>query len=156
MLDLLNVSPAESNSPICFHSTDGTYMWIERMGMETAEERRFVGRLLLSIFPNCVRDPVHVTREEVGKWKTREGIGLGSTKRNVITTYGKPSEDNPIKGDSYLSIIVGGFQGSEFTVKPRPDIGDEVLEYTEEGSLLNAEFGIRRGIVVWLAISKNE
>jgi len=155
MFKLLNVVPT-SDSPICFRSTDGTYMWIERMGMETAEERRFVGGLLLSNFPNCVRNPVHLTREAVGKWKTKEGIGLGSTKQSIITTYGKPSEDKRIKGDSYLDIIVGGFQSSEFTVKPKPDIGDEVLEYTEAGSLLSAEFGMRRGIVVWLEISKNE
>jgi hypothetical protein len=156
MFDLLKVAPIKMASPICFRSTDGTYMWIERMGMETAEVRNFVGRVFLSIFPNCVRNTVYETPEAVGKWKTKEGLGLGSTKEDVLRTYGKPSEDNLIKGDLYLSIIVGGFQGFVFTIKPKPDIGDEVLEYTEKDSLMTAAFGLRKGIIIWISISDNE
>ena len=156
MFDLLKVAPIKMASPICFRSTDGTYMYIERMGMETAEERKYVGGVLLSNFPNCVRNPVHETSVAVGKWKTKEGLGLGSTKKDVLRTYGKPSEDNLIKGDLYLSIIVGGFQGFVFTIKPKPDIGDEVFEYTEKDSLLTTDFGLRKGIIIWISISKDE
>jgi hypothetical protein len=131
-------------------------MWIERMGMETAEERRFVGSIFLSVFANCVRSSVHVTPESIAKWKTKEGIGLGNTKQDVFRIYGKPSEDNVIKGNSYQSIIVGGFQSGIYTVKPKPDIGDEVFEYTETDSLMTAEFGFRKGIIIWISISENE
>jgi hypothetical protein len=156
MFDLLKVAPIKMADPICIRSTDGTYMYIERMGMETAEERRFIGGIFLSIFANCVRSQVYVSPESIAKWKTKEGIGLGSTKQDVLRIYGKPSEDNEIKGNLYQSIIVGSFQHGIFTIKPKPDIGDEVFEYTEKDSLLTAEFGFRKGIIIWISISKNE
>ena len=156
MFDLLKVAPIKMANPICFRSTDGTYMWIERMGMETAEEREFVGSIFLSIFANCVRNPVHVSPESIAKWKTKEGIGLGSTKQDVLRIYAKPSKHNVIKGDMYQSIIVGGFQGGIYTITPKPDIGYEVFEYTEKDSLMTAEFGFRKGIIIWISISENE
>jgi hypothetical protein len=156
MFSLLKVAPIKMADPICIRSTDGTYMWVERMGMETAEERRFVGSIFLSIFANCVRSPVHVSPESIAKWKTKEGIGLGRTKQDVLKTYGKPSEDNLIKGDLYRGVIVGDYQNDHFTIKPKPDIGDEVFEYTEKDSLLTAEFGFRKGIIIWISISENE
>ncbi len=156
MFDLLKVAPVKMANPICFRSTDGAYMSIERMGMETAEVRKFVGGVLLSIFPNCVRNPVYETPEAIAKWKTKEGIGLGNKKQDVLRTYGKPSEDNLIKGDLYRGVIVGDFRNDHYTIKPKPDIGDEVLEYTEKDSLLTAEFGLRKGIIIWISISDNE
>ncbi|MGA2085621.1 MAG: hypothetical protein ABSG60_08895 [Terracidiphilus sp.] len=155
MFDILKVAPTKMTSPICFRSTDGTYMWIERMGVDTSEERALVGRVLLSIFPNCVRNPVIETQEAIGKWKTKEGIGLGSTKQDVLRTYGKPSEDNLIKGDLYRGIIVGDFRNGHYTIKPKPDIGEEVLEYSATDTLLSAGFGLHNGIVIWVVISEN-
>jgi len=155
LFDRLKLSPVKQLSPICFRSTDGTYMWAERMGVDVPEERKLVGRVFLSTFPNCVRNRIYDTPEAVGKWKTKEGIGLGNTKQDILRTYGKPSEDNMIKGNLYLDLIVGGFQGGNFTFRPRPDIGEEVWEYSEADTLRSAAFGLRSGIVIWVSISEN-
>ncbi|MFP5237881.1 MAG: hypothetical protein ACLGSD_18450 [Acidobacteriota bacterium] len=153
---ILKVAPVVAANPVCFRSADGTYMWIERMGMETPEQRKDVGRVFLSTFPNCVRNPVHDTAQPIARWETKEGIRLGSTKRDVLAAYGEPSEDTRIQGDSYQSIIVGGFRNGVFTIRPKPNIGDEVLEYMEKDSLLTAEFGLRKGTIIWMSISENE
>jgi len=155
MLDRLKVSPIKQVNPVCFRSTDGTYMWIERMGVDTSEERALVGSLLLSVFPNCIGSPVHDTSEAVGKWQTKEGLGLGCTKQDVLRTYGKPSEDNLIKGDLYRGIIVGDFRNGHYTIKPKPNIGEEVLEYSATDTLLSADFGLHNGVVIWIVISEN-
>jgi len=136
----------------CFQSGNEAYLWVSEM----AHESKFVGSILLSDFPNCVRGPVQVTSEALRAWKTKEGVGLGSTKKNVLSTYGKPSRDDFVKGVDYRWIVDGDYRDGHYSSKPMPERGEEVLVYIGADTLDTAEFGISNGVVTWILLSENE
>lgn len=106
--------------------------------------------LLLSDFPTCAhasRAVERVTTANIQDWKTPEGIGLGSSKENVMRVYGKPTREDKVSN----RFIFRGYESGQVT----PDAGDVELFYGSE-ELTWARFGIRRGRVcyVWLANSE--
>ncbi len=137
---------------LCFKLENGDYLWISKM----AEERKLVGSILLSDFPNCIASPVNITSAVIRDWKTKEGIGLGSKKEDVLKTYGKPSSDDKITGNKYRWIVDGDYQNDHYTIKHPPDRGEEVLYYDSPDSLFVAAFGLHNGIVTWIYFSEDE
>ena len=49
-----------------------------------------VADVLLSSFPNCKGLPVVEATIDPNLWKTPEGIGIGSTKQEVLRAYHSP------------------------------------------------------------------
>ena len=63
--------------------------------------------LMLSSFPNCKHMHVTETTIDPSIWKTSEGIGIGSTKQEVLKTYHTPIYDHKLEGLMVRSTIVG-------------------------------------------------
>jgi hypothetical protein len=138
-----------SSDYYCYVSADrSTFLVLIRMaGMPTK-----VGEVMLSDFQNCVNKPLQVTKANLQAWKSKEGIGLGSSKEEVIETYGSPSSQESI-GYDYRSIILGAPAHS----KKKPEVGTTILSYRGTRDDLSAAcFGIRDGKVAWLFLSYNE
>jgi hypothetical protein len=153
LFDILGKPKITSGKGVfCYQSADGVYLWVSEM----AHESKFVGDILLSSFPNCVHSPVQVTSEIIREWKTKERIGLGSAKKDVLSRYGKPSRDDMVKGNDYRWIVDGDYHDGHSSSKPMPERGEEVLVYTGKDTLDTAEFGLRNGMVTWILLSENE
>jgi hypothetical protein len=142
--------PATKGQPFCYQSQDGqTFLWLT--GMADGSGR--VGDVLVSDFPNCLHRIKHVTAEDVRAWKTKDGIGLGSSREDVLRTYGKPTWEDKIVGDVYRHV----FPGDRFAGARSPQIGDTRLFYRgAQGDLRVAQFGIRKGKVCWIRLLENE
>jgi hypothetical protein len=68
----------------CFESQDDkTFLYFDAR----ADDETLVGDLFLSDFPNCLHSKIRTTPQRVSTWKTREGIGLGSSLREVKKAY---------------------------------------------------------------------
>lgn len=143
--------PAHMNSDyFCYQSEDKIgFLVVTRMAGGT---RNAVGEVMLSDFRNCLNRPLQIAHENLRKWKTREGIGLGSSKEDVTKAYGKPSSVEDM-GTDYRTMILGTPEHS----KMRPEVGTTILGYTGASDDLSAAFfGIRDGKVAWLSLSYNE
>ena len=147
LFDLLGEPAAVNDGYFCYHSAKGSYLWLVLRAHENAR----IGGVLLSDFPNCVRSTVQPTQEALETWKTKEGIGLGSTAKEVVRAYGTPSKEDEIKGTGYRWVIHGDYiSGDTYSSKSRPELGDTVLVYATSDDLKAVEFGLRNGRVVWV------
>jgi hypothetical protein len=135
----------------CYQSRDGhEYLVLTRM--VAVYDRKVAGDVQLSDFRSCLDRPVQVTSDELAAWRTEKGIGLGSSSKDVMKAYGKPSRVEGT-GSDYRAIIHGAPAHS----KKRPEVGTTVLGYRGASDDLNAAyFGIRDGKVAWISLSKNE
>lgn len=135
----------------CYQSRDG-HAFLVLTRMVAAYDRKVAGDVQLSDFRSCLDRPIQVTSDEVAAWKTDKGIGLGSSREDVMKAYGKPSSMESI-GTDYRAII----QGAPAHSKRKPEVGTTVLGYRGASDDLNAAyFGIRDGKVAWISLSKNE
>jgi hypothetical protein len=145
-------NPAKATGDtFCYRSADSrAYLVLTRM--VAVYDRKVAGSVELSDFRSCVDKPVQITPDPLATWKTERGIGLGSSREDVVKAYGKPSTVDSI-GTDYRAII----HGSPAQSKPNPEVGTTVLGYTGASDDLNAAyFGIRAGKVAWISLSKNE
>lgn len=115
-----------------------------------------VGDVFVSDFPNCKHTPIQPA-DTFEKWKTGEGIGLGSSEADVLKAYGKPRSRDKIDTSYYPKIsghIVRGYRRGD----KLPNLADHTLFYNGDIStdLSAAEFGIRKGKVAWIWLSQNE
>jgi len=142
--------PATKSGPFCFQSRDGrAFLYV---GLIHAIPGR-VGDVLLSDFPNCVSRPRQNTQNDLLAWKTKEGIGLGSSEEDVLQAYGKPSADDVVDSRT-CSVVIQGYRSSKC-----PQIGNKRLFYSgvlRENMWRSAEFGIRNKKVSWILLSANE
>lgn len=155
LFERLGQPTTTKSNHFCYQSRSAnSYLWFDRMAHEPGQ----VGDLLLSDFPNCMDRPVQVVSEDLGAWKTEEGIRLGSTAEEVLKAYGRPSSRDKIERTAYRWVIQGDYIAREnrYTNKARPERGDRVLVYTSPHELRTAEFGIRSGRVAWIFLSQNE
>ena len=143
-----------ANDPFCYRSSDGSAsLVLSRMSDRT----RAAGAVLLSSFRNCSDRPVQVTRAELKKWKTPEGIGLESTVKDIRAAYGKPSSERGIDETDYDWIIHGGLKDAPYASKKKQEIGETMLLYVGAADDLSVtKFGIRQGRVVWIFLSNDE
>jgi hypothetical protein len=142
--------PATKNEPFCYQSQDGqAFLWLVSMHDQSGR----VGDALLSDFPNCLHRAKRTTTQDLKAWRTKEGIGLGSSKEDVLKAYGKPSWEDKIAGDVYRLV----FPGDRFAGERSPQIGDSRLFYRgAQDDLRVAQFGIRNGRVCWILLLENE
>jgi hypothetical protein len=136
----------------CFKSDESGFLWFSTL----TDDPKMVGGILLSSFPNCVDKPILSTLDNLKGWKTKEGIGLGSSKGDVLKAYGKPARLDIVKGNDYRWIVSGDFKNGHYSSKPMPERGKEVIVFLEPDSVYVSEFGIDNDKVVWIFISENE
>jgi hypothetical protein len=156
LFDRLGQPSSMTGDTFCYQSKEGNaFLAVTRM--TEAYDPKVAGTVTLSKFPNCVRESVPVTLEDLAAWKTEGGIGLSSTADDVRNAYGKPLKEDKIEGTKYRWVIHGDRTNNHYTGEKRPELGDTVLVYQGPSSDLRiAEFGIREGKVVWISLSKNE
>jgi len=138
--------------PSCFQSAEHGFLWFATK----ADNPKAVGGILLSAFKNCADKPVLSTAKDLQDWRTKEGIGLGNTKDDLLKAYGKPSRVDVVKGNDYRWIVSGDFKNGHYSSRPMPERGKEVIVFLEQDSVYVAEFGIDNGKVVWIFLSENE
>jgi len=140
--------PATKTEPFCYQSQDGRrFLWLASMAHHSGR----AGDALLSDFPNCRHRAIEVAAVDLSAWKTKEGIGLGSSEQDVLKAYGKPSRKDTIDAHIYRWVIRGAGSSSE----KLPHRGDTVLVYRGD-DLRVAEFGFRNGRVCWIFLAENE
>lgn len=154
--ELLGQPSSAAGDVFCYRSKDGkTFLTITRM--VAAYDSKIAGAVTLSAFRNCTKQNVQLTPDDLAAWKTEKGIGLSSTSDDVRKAYGKPSREDSIEGDSYRWVIHGDYDQTHYSNQERPELGDRVLVYDGAADDLRvALFGIRRGKVAWIKLSKNE
>ncbi len=146
-------SPAQRAAQYWCYEKDGC----SALRMQTIDsEPDVVAEVFVSDFPNCRRLPKRVTTDDIYAWKTREGIGLGSSEADVLKAYGKPSSTGKVDTTNprAIRLMVVGYRSGDNI----PEIGDKMLSYHGDLSqdLSTAGFGIRDGKVCWIDLSMNE
>jgi hypothetical protein len=147
------LGPAPRNSefaPYCYESKDhGVFLYLASAeGVPPTVDAAF-----LSDFPNCMHMATASTTDNLNRWRTPEGIGLGSSDQDVLHAYGKPSQERKPESKTYRELVKGYQKGDTL-----PDLGDKELQYgagPAMGDLSLAKFGIRNGKVsyIWLSYS---
>lgn len=147
------LGPAPRNSefaPYCYESKDhGVFLYLRSAeGVPPTVDAAF-----LSDFPNCMHMATASTTDNLNRWRTPEGIGLGSSEQDVLHAYGKPSREGKPDSKTYRGLVKG-YQKDDTL----PDLGDKELQYgagQAMGDLSLAKFGIRNGKVsyIWLSYS---
>jgi hypothetical protein len=147
------LGPAPRNSefaPYCYVSRDhGVFLYLRSAeGVPPTVDAAF-----LSDFPNCIHMATASTADNLSRWRTPEGIGLGSSEQDVLHAYGKPSREGKPDSKTYRELVKGYQKGDAL-----PDLGDKELQYgagPTMGDLSLAKFGIRNGKVsyIWLSYS---
>ncbi len=116
-----------------------------------------VGYVVLSSFQNCRNLPVVAFVIDSALWKTPEGIGIGSSKEEVLRAYHQPVSVNKLSKGSDIGVIAGiHTPGASKT-----DVGDTSLLYSclvsaKQGctnDLRAAEMGFSHDKLVWISIS---
>jgi hypothetical protein len=143
--------PAAKSSPFCYRSPDGNVFLA--LASRT-DDSRITGEVQLSDFCSCRNRPVALTQEDLKTWKTKEGIGLGTSEGDVLKAYGKPTSRRTFGTleDDFMLVI----WGYHFSRNKRPDIGDTEFIYSTPEDLQAARFGFRRGRVCWLVVRYDE
>lgn len=140
----------------CYQSAD-RHAFLALTRMVEVYGARVAGDVVLSSFRNCLDRPVQATAEDLASWRTERGIGLGATVEDVLGAYGGPSREDKVEGTAFRWVIRGDFRSGHYSNEKRPEIGDTVLVYGRAPHDLRiAEFGIAKGKVVWILLSKNE
>lgn len=133
---------------MCFASkTSKAYLYVGRL----APDRRFAGDVALAEFPNCMGVPVSPTRAAIRTWRTREGIGLGSTLAAVLQAYGTPT-DRGTQASNSAAVV---YNPRLLPVPGRHEVAT-LLIYNSATDMRGAQFGIVRGRVAWITLSDNE
>lgn len=142
------ISPSAS---YCYRSPDGTlFLYVEGSG----ENPPTVDAVFISDFQNCFHARVLVSGDDLAKWATGEGIGIGTNVDNVRKKYGTPSKEGKLS-INLLRVLLKGYQGGG----EMKQFGDENLTYAADpqiGDLSDAEFGIRNGKVSYIMLSYRE
>lgn len=110
--------------------------------------------VFLSDFANCLHIPVRRTAKDLAGWKTREGIGLGSSEADVLKAYGKPSD---VWRPSDYTLVMRGYVPGD-RVPKMGALVEKAIRYKslKDSELLFSEFGIRNGKVSYIYLNENE
>jgi hypothetical protein len=144
--------PATKGSPYCYQSPDGgSFLYVTTLEGEAGR----VGSVFLSDFSNCMHRDIQATTDDLPGWKTREGIGLGSTEEEVLKAYGKPFAGAKNAPSSYALLKRGYRQGDKL---PKMEtLANKYLAYGAAGDELETVlFGIRSGKVSYIFFSCSE
>ena len=119
-----------------------------------------VANVLLSSFPNCKNYIVLATTIDPEVWKTPEGIGIGSTKEEVIHAYRKPVFVSELGKMNDVGVIAGIHDPGA----SRTSIGDSSYLFS---CLINdkevcrediraTRMGFSKNKLIWIHISNSE
>jgi hypothetical protein len=155
LLSLFGVKPT-GRETYCFADPgSGLYLYVQ--GDDEHPGR--VSDILLSSFPNCKRIPVVKATIDPNVWKTSDGIGIGSTKEEVLRTYHSPvAVQQPEK--SGRGVIAGNY---DIRTNHAP-VGDSSFLYScllsaKQGcdnDLRVAMMGFSADKLIWIRVSNSE
>jgi hypothetical protein len=149
--------PSSTSGDLFCYRSKNSNAFLVLTRMTAAYNTKVAGSIMLSLFPNCLKETVTVASTDLATLKTSGGIGLESTVQEVVKRFGKPSQKDTIEGTKYRWVIHNGPSDGSKTSGTKLDIGDSVLIYKGvPDDLRNTMFGIRKGRVVWISMSKNE
>jgi len=119
-----------------------------------------VANVLLSSFPNCKRLPVIATTIDADVWKTPEGIGIGSTKKDVLRAYGEPVFVRKLDRKNDVGVIAGIHKPGESLAS----VGDSSYLYSclinEKKGCFNdlrvTRMGFSGDKLIWIHVSNSE
>jgi hypothetical protein len=153
LLTVLGARPSGKDT-YCFSDKDrGLYLYVQPM--EDGSGR--VADVLLSSFPNCRHLPILLTTINPTLWKTPEGIGLGSTKEEVLRAYREPVSRQQLKGgrgviadnhDDDLSNVPVGDSGYLYSCLLSDKQGCDDARV--------ALFGFSKDKLIWIRLSNSE
>jgi hypothetical protein len=125
--------------------------------LETDEHTPEVDSLTISTFPNCLGVPAAQTSIDPALWRTPQGVGLGSTKEEVLRAYGRPvylqaypADVRMIVANRNDSLVKGKLDDSHYLYSCLLD------EKHGCNDLRVTRFGFDHGKVNWIAISDSE
>jgi hypothetical protein len=110
-----------------------------------------IDRVVVSDFPTCNGRGAQSAQDDTLNWKTKEGIGLGSTYEDVLEKYGKPSSESKLDSASYKDLMKGLKRKSMDS-----ELVEKTLSYRGQDDLRSADFGIKNGKVSYLWLSDRE
>lgn len=128
---LENVLGTYSSLPCCFYrSKGGAFLRIE--SVELSDE---LGTVAVSTFPEGGSvEGYAVTDQNLAGWKTKEGVGLGSSEESVIAAYGAAGEENQVSeargGRTSNKVLIYKGKSGQYTV--------EALFATRDGKVISA------------------
>lgn len=156
LLAVLGSKPSGKET-YCFADREhGIYLYARPMHDGSAR----VAEVLLSSFPNCSGLAVQPTTIDPATWKLPDGIGIGSTKDEVLRAYGKPVLVSELEKKSDLGVVAGIQEAGTSKVS----VGDSSFLYNcspSEASACSddnraAQIGFRDGKLVWVRLSNSE
>jgi hypothetical protein len=141
----------------CFADKEhGIYLYVEPKGDDIPN---LVGHVVLSSFQNCRNLPVLPIAIDPALWKTPEGIGLGSTNKDVLRAYHQPVRVSKLDRMNDTGVIAGLYEPGT----SKADIGDSSYLYSCllsekqgcEEDARSAEMGFRNDKLVWISLSNS-
>jgi hypothetical protein len=141
----------------CFADKEhGLYLYVQPKDDQSGR----IANVLLSSFPNCKQLPVLATTVDPDTWKTPEGIGVGSTKEEVVRAYGKPVFVGKLDRKHDVGVIAGVHEPGASQIA----VGDSSYLYSclineKEGcsdDLRVTRMGFSEGKLIWIHISNSE
>jgi hypothetical protein len=156
LLSMFGAKPTGKDT-YCFADKEhGLYLYMESGDGRTG----LVEIVLLSTYPNCRHLPVHVTTIDPSVWKTPEGIGIGSTKDEVVRAYHKPVFVKKLGKDGSNGEIANPHNEDISNIY----VGDTSYLYSCRLSAMQGcdndlrvtRFGFSAGKLIWICISNSE
>jgi hypothetical protein len=142
--------PVSHKSPLCYRYNETAYLRISAIH----EQLESAGELLISSIPSCTPNAMAKAGRDFRSWKTAEGIGLGSSRAEVLRSYGDPTS---IKKPDH-ELFVRFFSDYAPKMESAAVIAQEVLLYNGvlkglPDSWTSARFGIQDDKVVWVMLT---
>jgi hypothetical protein len=127
--------------------------------VDSEHDRGHLDVVFLSSFANCKHLPVVTATIDPAIWKTPEGVGIGSTKQDVLKAYGQPQYSRPEPFKPGPDEIAGMRDSDKIKI----ELGDSSYVYScmiaeKQGcdDLRVTQFGFKHGKVLWISISDSE
>ena len=156
LLARLGMPPSTKGETFCYRSARGN-VFLSLTRMSDVYDDKVAAAVTLSSSRDCIAHPVLVTQDDVARWKTDKGIGLGSSEEQVQEAYDLPTTVVSIDGTNYGAIDYGDLASSERPPAKPLEIGTKALIYRGAADDLSlAEFGIKDGRVMWISLSYRE
>lgn len=141
----------------CFSDAEhGLYLYARPMDDRSGR----VAEVMLSSFPNCKGLPTSSANIDPAIWRTPEGIGIGSTKEDVVRVYRKPIFIKKLERKNDLGVIAG----IKAAGASQMSVGDSSFLYScllnEKQGCADDNRGTRMGFrddkLIWIHVSNSE
>jgi hypothetical protein len=155
-LEHFGAKPAGRDTYCFSDPKHGLYLYVQPMDDRSGR----VADVLLSSFPNCKGLPTTTTTIDPAIWKTPEGIGIGSTKEDLVRAYRDPVFTKKLDKKNDLGVIAGNKAAGTSQVS----VGDLSYLYScllneKEGCAddsRSARIGFSEGKIIWIHVANSE